>query len=246
LPALAGLLTAFTYVVLRTVSDIFYAPLGLSPEEVGLDRVQLLGRAFGSVLMGFLFAAYLILIWMVVKGLVRSDELKGRWRAIVLGSFLVSTVFAWAMSGWFLMILLATALVLGVKSALKDLKRLLRWAAVVTVLLSLLSVAAVGGFASLHVQFVERGQGLAGLDRLVVPWEATVATVGWTAGSPVPREIDQLGCGVYLGASGPWAFFYDPAARSTFRFPVGNVIVRTYASERATCTSGRVTLAPRH
>jgi hypothetical protein len=69
-------LGAALFVVLRFVSDLFYAPLGLSPEDIGLDQVRLLATTTGMLLFTLLLLAMLLPVFALFG---RKLLWKHRW-----------------------------------------------------------------------------------------------------------------------------------------------------------------------
>jgi hypothetical protein len=65
---LAGALAAVLYLALLVLYDRFYRHLGLTPEDVGLDRTVILARAVGAVVVLFALAAviYAALLWFAI------------------------------------------------------------------------------------------------------------------------------------------------------------------------------------
>jgi hypothetical protein len=70
LSAVGALVVSLIYVLLNSAYLEFYESLGVRPEEVGLDRLAILGRASGLALIALLLAGlvdFLILSWWSLK-----------------------------------------------------------------------------------------------------------------------------------------------------------------------------------
>jgi hypothetical protein len=68
LTAVGAVIASVTYVLLNSAYLEFYESLGVRPEDVGLDRLAILGRAIGLVLIGlliwFLALGFTIVLWL--------------------------------------------------------------------------------------------------------------------------------------------------------------------------------------
>ena len=68
LTALGAVLASVTYVLLNSAYLEFYRSLGIRPEDIGLDRLAILGRAFGLLLIALLIWAlslgFFVMTWL--------------------------------------------------------------------------------------------------------------------------------------------------------------------------------------
>jgi hypothetical protein len=223
-------LTGVAYVLVRTIADVFYAPLRLAPEDVGLGHAELLGRSVGLIAVALLVTVDLTIL---------SSSLAGRrgvrWLAVLpLG-------VAWLLIGYYVdsaipVIIVGLTSVVQVAISVGGMRRLIlekttlrRWRALlllVTTLLSLLAYSSV--LAVLAVQSrrdVQRGLGLSGAASVLLPWEASTADVTWLGDTP-PPEVPA--CGVYLGAGDTTAFVFDDINHALLRLPSDEVLIRLH------------------
>jgi hypothetical protein len=80
LTAAGALLASVTYVLLNSAYTEFYESLGVRPEDVGLDRLAILGRAFGLVLIALLIWALSLGFYI---GLWWSQDARRRLRRLL-------------------------------------------------------------------------------------------------------------------------------------------------------------------
>jgi hypothetical protein len=242
----AGVLTAIAYVLLRSFCDLFYAPPGLSPEEVGLDQAALLGRAVG-VLIFAISIGVALLVWVIpnIRRRQSQDRVKRPWWAVAVAVAL-AVLTGWISDsegiGFFAFI--GTYAVLGVAVDIRHIDwkdpRVARVALVFITVVAIITTVTYGFIAIEDRKAVQDGRGLAGSDRFFAPWEATLATVTWTGAQPTPRVIQSLGCGIYLGSNGDTSFVFDPKEDKTLHIPAGAAIIRSQDSEDFICKDGQL------
>jgi hypothetical protein len=242
--AAIGVLGAITYTLLRAASDQFYAPLGLSPEDVGLGQAELLGRALGAFLLPLIFAVLLLALWAEVVGLREFGRAvdkaqRGRFGAAV------------SVAGVLLLVVMITAPAVGVALLVVPVlgfgifglwhtsmsAGLVRVVGVVVALLAVLGTALLVLAAQSSTDHVRDGRGLIGLDRFALPWEASVVELRWLGGpqSQPTAELmsgppDELPCAVYLGAHDGFVVLVNPRVDTTVRLPAGGVTLTTFTA----------------
>lgn len=232
-----GVLGVITYQLLRAASDQFYAPLGLSPEDVGLGQAELLGRSFGVLLLSLVFATLLLALWIEVVGLrdvgkAIDKAQRGRYGAAVGVASVLLLVLMITAPTLAVVLLLAPVLVFGVRGVWNTSMSvaLVRAVSVIAALLAVLAMAALVFVARSSVDQVREGRGLLGSDRFLVAWEASVVEVGWLGEPRLQPEAELLSgprCGVYLGAHDGFVVLVDPRDDTTVRLPAGDVALTT-------------------
>jgi hypothetical protein len=237
-----GVLGAVTYALLRAASDQFYAPLGLSPEDVGLGHTELLGRALGAFLVPLVFAGLLLALWAAVVGLGDFDRAvdrakRGRFRTAVTiaGVLLLAVIVITPVVG--VSLLLVPVLGFGIYGLWRTSisPGLVRVVGVVVASLAVLGTALLVLIARTSADAVRDGRGLTGLDRFALPWEASVVEVRWLGepGSPPGPKLtsgspEDVACAVYLGAHDGLVVLVNPLDDTTLRLPAGDVTLTTF------------------
>jgi hypothetical protein len=240
-----GLLTALAYVLVRSCSELFYAPLGLSPEEIGLDQAALLGRAIGVLLFSIGFGiANLpwIVPWLRRRQAGTSAKHPG-WVfivplvvAILLGVLVndVAGVFAFIFGYGYLVVALDVGQIDWRDPVVPRV-------AFALVTLVIVATAVVYGIVAVgDRQAVEDGRGISDSGRFLSPWDASVATVTWIGVKPAPSAIAALGCGLYLGSNDGTSYLFDPGEDETLRIPTSAVVIQTEDSDKVVCERGKL------
>ena len=63
------------------------------------------------------------------------------------------------------------------------------------------------------------------LERIGLPWDATVVQVRWLGSEKPPDDLDGLPCGVFLGSGNGVTFVVDPRNDRTLRMPSSQVLI---------------------
>lgn len=227
-----GVATAVAYVLIRVACDIFYGPLGLAPEDVGIGTTGLLQRAAGIVVLALVFAAVLAMPVLEIQGLRDGGP---AWPGWVIGGWAVLVVVVWIVSSDAGPLVFLAGLVASGAHRLwhRDLsRRLVIGLAIFAAVVTALSLGTVYGAAVWDRDLVLDGRGLEGFERTLLPWDATVAELYWTAATPPPRPLAGLRCGVYLGTANGTAVVVDPrrggAEPTVLRIVAANITIRTH------------------
>jgi hypothetical protein len=232
-------LAAVAYAVLRTASDAFYGPLGLSPEEAGLDQAQLLARAVGTLLLPLFFAAPFAIVALELYGLSAIGEIgsfsrPAQWIGGVV--FAASVLLAVTIAEGFFVGVVVVLCAMGIPKARRSVAGHLPIALIASGLLIVLYLGLLAAAAILNREAVKDGDGLSAIDRLYAPWDASVATVRWIGGSPEPPTTKDLPCAMYLGTVDGAVLLYDPRDETLMRIPADKVNVRTWHRPDSYCT----------
>lgn len=225
---LAGLVL---YVVLRVAYARFYAPFGLSPDDLGLGYVDLLAQAA---------VATVVVVVLVVGSAASTIALyeHRRWYDVAL------VVLIFVLMGF--SVVLSEFRVLPVAVAVVSIALVARgmtrvggmedrarraWLTPVVSFFVLAAAWLLVDAANRDAAAVRAGSPMPSYI-MGVPvglWKAEAATLSWTTNriDPGVRGLAKS-CVVYLGQSGNTLFLYAPYAgrRATFRVPAGAAVVR--------------------
>lgn len=236
------------YAALRIGYSVFYAPLGLQPEDVGLGYADILAQS----LVGLILAALLVVYFGgTVFGLAEYardtaenyDKILDSLRSVLprygatalVTAACIAIALVWLFAGADvaapLLTLFGAVLLYGVyrgrSERVQRRVRLVIAGLTVTFALGLAFALLIGGAAE-DAGRVKRGH--AAHERFlgvpVVAWGATVATVQWV-GNKAPSKGVALpaGCLLYLGRSDRGVVLFDPATDESIRVPADDVVV---------------------
>jgi hypothetical protein len=115
-----------------------------------------------------------------------------------------------------------------------------RWwllGAAITLVVAFLVVNAIS-----TARNVFEGRSMSSIERLALPWDATVVQVRWIGGEQRPVDLEGLACGVFLGADSGIAFLVDPRNDRTLRLSSSDVVISTprYHDYGPDCRDGRL------
>jgi hypothetical protein len=246
------------YGLLRLANSLFYDPLAVKPEEVGLGYAETLSQSAVGVLVVLLtsfavfgiFLALLIVFWAWTRRGAPSGEGKREelLAAVVVIAILTGTALhLWARSNVsdVLYVVLEVAFVLWVFYRVWQevrsgrVKRVLLMAGSAFALSVILTLALVMLQARDDGRAVRHGQVRRHPTLFSVPfgsWGADAAWVEWVAPDP-PKGFAKghRRCLIYLGRANGTAVFYDARARDdkTLRAPATAVVITTRNSRHA-------------
>lgn len=226
----SGVVTAVAYVLIRVACDVFYGPLGLAPEDVGISGSELLWRAAGIVALTLVIAVVLAMLPLEILGLFGGGERRSPWVYLVWPAIVAAAVLVSSNAG---ALMAFAVLVAGGTAQVGKNPPSGRWVTGLTIyglVVAALSAGTVYAAAIWDRNRVVDGRGLDSLDRTLLPWDATVAELYWTAATPAPKAIADLRCVIYLGSNGSTAIVVDPRGKeaTVLRVPASDVTVRTH------------------
>ena len=223
---------ALAYVALSVACTAVYAPLGISPSDVGLDYGALLARAGTLVaafaVLGAMGVAFVLMVMWLVNGSV----------VLAVAAFIAMPVLWAAICGdwppplgavllpWFV-----AALYVWTRGGRRDPRGILRprktalWAGV-----SALALFLVVLFASAAEEDARRlkvgRKPVTSVLGVSVPWKAEIVHISW-AQEPTQNPPQLPTCLVYLGQADGMSVFYDPSRhhQRSLRLPTRLVLI---------------------
>jgi hypothetical protein len=213
------------FVVLNLASTAVYAPLGVTPADVGLGYADLLAQSAVGVTAGFLIA---LLIGGVTALLRSQPGRRPAWAtlAVIAAVAVVELDIALALPvldhplisvtelAVFMVAVVASVVTLLRRPALRQ--RALVEATRPGLALGLVSLTLAAGLAgAMHDGITSLREGSRPSNLLVgvpPPWHAETARVTWTSGS-APTGLELPPCLLYLGASDGTVVLYDSRER---------------------------------
>jgi hypothetical protein len=220
LGAVAGGVALVTYVLLSFVCSWYYAKLGVTPDEVGLDQATLLVRTAVGMAGVVPFAAAFAAFCMAVGRLVRWlwAELSRLAAAVVaaIAMFFFLVIFSQPLD-W----LLVAGTVAAAVARVANPRRLIGLAGIIAI-----AVTAYFIVDQAHGDAHLMASGQRPVDVLSErpPWDAAVVRVHWA--DPVARHQPALPtCLLFLGESHGTSVFFDPDRERSLRLPTSMVAI---------------------
>jgi hypothetical protein len=237
------------YGAVRFADSAFYARLGVTPDDVGLDYARTLGRVAGGIAL--LAATVAILMWAgsaFSKPGDRFVNTLGFFAGMAAGGALLKALLPPTSR----LVVLALAVGLAGAGAVLGRQhangRITRWVAKLTgprqIVLAAVAIVAIFGYAGVTgyraAGYVVDGRELpCGCSNLfgrniTLPWasasagflgvQADRASVKWISPSGHPRQVLPE-APIYLGAADEMIALYDPELHDVVRLPVSAVSV---------------------
>ena len=251
-------LGAATYALLRAISDQFYAPLGLSPEEIGVGQAELVAQAVGAFLASLVLAGLLLWLLILIVGLGQLggplmkvtrmvERTRFGWVAVL--AFLPLVAIAFRIEPLVPVTLFgALLLVLGVARLWNTPMSVgvVRTLGATVVLAMLSGTVVLVLTARFHGIWSATGKACSGSigtrchGRRM--WSKCAGSASRNLAPPpssCPPPPNELRCGVYLGAKDGLVVLVNPRDDTTVRLPAEQVILTTF-----TQTDDRYPVAP--
>lgn len=232
----AALVGATLYALLRINYLLFYAPLGVSPEEVGVDFAEVLSLAGPGLFLLFIFSLTVcVTVGAIVVALAALSRVGARLLKLAYGPFVGGLDNNWVNSVVFYLDWITPSEPLRVMG-------FVRWLSLRGLLMALLLSAAIvnlemGLTARRFARVAAAGQEVREVtlrDIPIFPWprnfyateipglrnwdgvlsipvlnvRATPVRVGWMGDLPQGKYITDLDCAMYLGHSSGVTVFY--------------------------------------
>jgi hypothetical protein len=255
---LLGLLLFVLYVLIRSAYSRFYAPFGLSPDDLGLSYLDLLAQSAIATLALPLLALVLVSsVTLLPFAGIELGNMSPRKAVLALIGVAVLVLLAHvdaAPARWIFAAGVATLFAVALNGVRRRLTstRTLRgkpegfwWRAALTILtIAALLIAAADllSDADRDAQLVKRGSPahlLLDPGVRLTSWGAEAATLAWTT-TPADPTLRALGhaCLMYLGQSGDTLFVYTPnqSRPATYRIPASEAAVSVFPG--ASCRPG--------
>lgn len=229
------------------VCGLVYAPLEVSPDEVGLGYGDLLARA-GTLYIAVAAYGVLVVLPGIALGWALGMPDGRRWRmtvaAIVIAiSFaaLLATLPAFAVVtlpvGWLLTAFIIAVLLRARVPRPDHPERSLGVFSFVSGGVSVLVLAVVltGMDAAFTSERLREGRPSKAMLDIPTPWTARVVRVHFTAEGGVPSSLQVPRCLLYLGRADGTSVFYDarPDHRRVLRLPTAALAVEVLPNARS-------------